>query len=42
MDQVRDERRAADNGGSEQKTIGEPNKLMGNNVYGGILMDKSI
>ena len=41
MDQVCDERRAADIGGPEQKIIGEANKLMGNNVYGGVLMDKS-
>ena len=32
MDQVCDERRAADIGGPEQKIIGEANKLMGNNV----------
>jgi hypothetical protein len=41
MNQVCDERRAADIGGSEQKIIGEMFKLMGNNAYGGILMDKS-
>ena len=41
MEQVCDERRAADIGGPEQKIIGEANKLMGNNAYGGILMDKS-
>ena len=41
MDQVCDERRAADIGGPEQKIIGEANKLMGNNVYGGVLMNKS-
>ena len=40
MDKVCDERRAADIGGPEQKIIGEANKLMGNNGYGGVLMDK--
>ena len=38
MDQVCDERRAADIGGPEQKIIGEAKKLVGNNVDGGILM----
>ena len=41
MNQVCDERRSADIGGPEQKIIGEMFKLMGNNAYGGILMDKS-
>ena len=36
-----DERRAADIGGPEQKIIGEAYKLMGNNGYGGVLMDRS-
>ena len=41
VDRVWDERRAADIGGPEQKIIGEAYKLMGNNGYGGVLMDRS-
>ena len=41
MDYVCNERRAADLGGPDQMMSGEAAKLMGNNGYGGVLMDRS-